>query len=615
MKKLELTKALSLIALIISLFSCAGQKEEIAAFSNVDNPREGKLLSYFGETVIIKFDAAAAWEAEVRCEGDWARIKSVSGNTGAGRGTVKLEVDKNSDGEKRPLKVYLAVKGYPAEILAEFEQAGGSDSNSMGDYLIAEMEKRLTTEYLWAAEYNKIVREKVSYADYLSTNLTKLGDINIEDGGYYRDYSSNAGKRYIYSFIQEVNSTSEASTKAPELLGTFGLGIGPLFASLLDPETQTIGLTVGYVYRGSPAEAAGLRRGDTIFGVNGNQLTNSNYQKYMSELYYSPSGSYTLNYARYIPDDNGKYTLATDRSASVTTAVYGYDPVLYAAVLKNDPADGGEADLPAFNIGYLATESFDLSAQFVIEDQINQFISEGITELVLDLRYNVGGAVAQSRYLASAIVGKAHDEDIFFKATFVDGKCQEHTFGYGYAKEPDGLAHAPELGLKRLFVIVSENTASASELIINGLRGVDFPVTVIGSRTEGKNVGMDVTQINYNGRKFNFAPITFRCTNARNEGDYKDGIEPERANLLNNQNSSYSDDIDNVFPYAFGNWDDFNFNYALLYSFCDITGQTRPDLSTKSSDSSLAPVHRNARKLAVSELNAVPGRFGNLIYR
>lgn len=605
-------KLFSVLSSILLIFSCNKPEAVEQAFSNVDNPREGKLISVYGETIIIKFDAVASWEAAVECDGDWARIKSVSGNTQAGRGTVKVEIDKNGSEESRKLSVSLTVKGYPSALLAEFEQAAGNESNSMSDYLIAEMEKRLSTEYLWAAEYNKLKKDKVSYSEYLQTNLVKLGETNIEDGGYYRDYSANAGKRYIYSFIQEVNAASE--TKAPELLGTYGLGIGPLFASLLDESSQTIGLTLGYVYRGSPAETAGLRRGDTIFRINGNTLTSSNYQKYMSELYYSPNGDYDISFARYEPNGKGGYVLNTSRIVKVSTAVYGYDPILFAAILSNDPSQGGDAELPAFNIGYLATESFDLSAQFVLEDQIKQFVDAGITELILDLRFNVGGAVAQSRYLASAIVGKAHDEDIFFKASFVDGKKEEYTFGYGNSKNPDGLEHAPDLGLKRLFVIVSENTASASELIINGLRGIDFPITIIGSCTEGKNVGMDVSQISWNGRKFNFAPITFRCTNARDEGDYKDGFMPDDANLLNNQNSSYSDDIDNVFPYSFGNWGDFNFNYGLYFCFRDIVGQPRPDLSTKASSSILSPVHKAVRRLASTEMQLCPGRYGNLVY-
>ena len=117
----------------------------------------------------------------------------------------------------------------------------------------------------------------------------------------------------------------------------------------------------------------------------------------------------------------------------------------------------------------MASESFDSSAQEVLEYQIKQFIDEGITELILDRRFNVGGEVQQSRYLASSIVGREYDDQIFFKAKFRDGKIEEWPFRSG-PSESDVLGVAPAMNLKRLWVIMSENTASASELIINALR-------------------------------------------------------------------------------------------------------------------------------------------------
>lgn len=143
----------------------------------------------------------------------------------AGRGIIKIQFQKNVEADARSAKLYVTVQGYKRSLMATFEQPNGKEQDSMGEYLIKKMEERLTTEYLWAEEYSKLEREQVSYDSYLFTNLTKLGSTNIEDGGYYKDNSASAGKRYIYSYIQELN----AVTKGPELLATYGLGIGPLF--------------------------------------------------------------------------------------------------------------------------------------------------------------------------------------------------------------------------------------------------------------------------------------------------------------------------------------------------------------------------------------------------
>lgn len=594
----------------------------MGGISSIDNPRADKQVARYGETVTVTFQADGPWEAEIVLkDGEgWAEIAQVKDNDKAGKGTVRIRFARNEQGTERVAELYVTVSGGSRTLVGTFTQAAGDDTSAMSAYLNQYMHNRLVNEYLWADEYSKLeIDMEVPYDKFLYTHLTKLGDTNIEDGGYYRDYSSSAGERYIYSYISEIATTKTVPTKAGELTSTLGLGIGPLFASVYEEGTNYIGLTVGYVYPGSPAEAAGLRRGDTIYQVGGNRITKSNYQSLMNELFYTKTGSYSLAYARYVANDaEQRYDLVQDNYANITAGTYGYNPILFAAILTNAEVEGDET--APFNIGYMASESFDSSAQEVLEYQIQQFIDAGITELILDLRYNVGGEVQQSRYLSSSIVGRAYDDQIFFKAEFNDGKREEWKFLSG-PSESDKLGKAPAMNLKRLWVIMSENTASASELVIAGLRGVDFPVTLIGSQSEGKNVGMVVTQEVYNGRRFEFAPITYRGLNAKNEYGPKDGFEPDPGNLLNNQNSNYRDDVDNMFPYAFGDWGNFDFNIALYCCFCDIIGLDRPEygavksLSASPMKAQALQMQNDAEALGVTVMTPQIGRFGNVIYR
>lgn len=616
MKKLFLL----IVSAVIALASCS--KDEMGGISSIDNPRAEKQVARYGETVTVTFQADGPWEAEIVLkDGEgWAEIAQVKDNDKAGKGTVRIRFARNEQGTERVAELYVTVSGGSRTLVGTFTQAAGDDTSAMSAYLNQYMHNRLVNEYLWADEYSKLdIDMEVSYDKFLYTHLTKLGDLNIEDGGYYRDYSSSAGERYIYSYISEVATTKTVPTKAGELTSTLGLGIGPLFASVYQEGTNYIGLTVGYVYPGSPAEAAGLRRGDTIYQVGGNRITKSNYQSLMNELFYTKTGSYSIAYARYVANDaEQRYDLVEDNVANITAASYGYNPILFAAILTNSDIEGDET--APFNIGYMASESFDSSAQEVLEYQIQQFIDAGITELILDLRYNVGGEVQQSRYLSSSIVGRAYDDRIFFKAEFNDGKREEWKFLSG-PSESDKLGKAPAMNLKRLWVIMSENTASASELVIAGLRGVDFPVTLIGSQSEGKNVGMVVTQEVYNGRRFEFAPITYRGLNAKDEYGPKDGFEPDPGNLLNNQNSNYRDDVDNMFPYAFGDWGNFDFNIALYCCFCDIVGLDRPEygavksLSVSPMKAQALQMQNDAEALGVTVMTPQIGRFGNVIYR
>ena len=600
---------LSLFALgALTLGSCSDdddsttpieKPDDKSPVTNVNNPLSGKKVSYFGETVTITFQSPAKWTAEVESEENWVSILEKTGSDKAGKGAVMLKFAKNQAGAKRTATLYVTVDGYKKVAVADFEQeSNGNTTSAVSKYLNAEMDKILKEKYLWSTEYAALsnLEMEVPFDEFLFKNLTKLGDVNIEDGGIYRDYSSLRGQRYIYSNISEINAGTRASQQG-------GLGLGPSFASALRETGDEVGLALGYVYAGSPAAEAGMQRGDIIYRVNGTALRTSNYLAYRDELFYSPSSSaYKLDFYRFVPNPNtGKYDMKA-MSATVSAAVYLYNPILYASTFEL--ALEGEKKV----VAYVAMESFDLGAHDQVVEVVNWLAENKPDELILDFRFNVGGAVAQSRYLTSAIAGAANKDKVFAKLKMNDGSKETWTFGEG---SPDGLGQAPDLGLKRVFIIMSENTASAAEMVINGLKGIDFDVRTYGSRSEGKNVGMEVQTLQYGSRYFEFAPITFWVENAKGFSDYADGFEPDY--LLNNQNQSYNDDIDNVFPYSFGNWDELGYNLAFYWVYCHIMGKT-PDFETKTR--SLNEIPFNLYK-PLEQMQIVPkaGRYGNLVYR
>ena len=550
------------------------------------NPATGRDISSYGEVISCVLTTEGnytAWFEFVSGGDDWAEM--TKGNTGAeGRNTVRISFAVNETDEDRSVELMVQVEGNEPKSLAVFKQQknAGTAKLRKNTALNTYMHQRLVEEYLWE-EYGSLeVDLTVEYTEFLNKYLLMLGNVNIEDGGKYRS-GENKGDRFIYSNIQEV----VPATKAYEV---GGLGFGPIFSSRIDAQNDVMGLSIAYVHQGSPAWLAGMKRGDTIYSVNGVVLTSANYKKYMTALYYSPSGTYRFAFVRNA-DMNERY------EAQVTTDVYRYDPVLYSAIF-------GEGE---HRIGYLVLENFDLDAQDFVVDIIQQFKDNAITDLILDLRFNPGGAVAQSRYLASAIAGTAHLDDVFVQVKFRGNKQQTWKFRGG-PNDQDGLGIAPDLGLKRLYVIGSENTASASELIINGLRGIDFPVYLYGSQTEGKNVGMTTTQTTYEGSMYLFSPITFRVANAKGFGDYPDGFKADV--MVNNQNSSYADDIDNTFPYSFGDWADMGFNKALHLAYQDIVGVAAATAAAPRSASTVTPVPLDATGLKQPS----HGRYGNVIY-
>ena len=614
---LMILKSLKTIAFSIAILAClvscgkadpedSGQEDTPAeAVSNIRNSYEDELVSFRGETVSVRFDASVAWTASLvlktAAEDSWA---SVSSSTQSGQAkkncSVRIVIDQNETESERSLELWVKPEGYDDVLVATLVQAasGSSADARINEALNTYMHEVLKEDYLFKDAYNaQEVDLTVNYGEFLETHLLYLGDENIADGGYYRPSQPNAGNRYIYTNLVEIQPLAQMEAKAVQ---TGGLGFGPFLSSSLPDNPSLMGLAASYVRRGSPAEAAGLRRGDIIYKVNGTQLTTSNYRNYMTSLYQNPSGSYVFEFLRFEDNGKGGYALNAYETESVTASAHVYDPVLHASVLS-DPDDASA------RIGYLVYESFDLNSQEFLEETIEEFAAEGITDLILDLRFNAGGAVAQSRWLSGCIAGEANGSKTFTKVVYNDGATENWTFDYGYSNDTDNLGKPVDLGLDRLYVICSYNTASAAELVISSLKGIDFPMKLIGCRTEGKNVGMTVSETTYGGRRFQFSPVTFWVRNAKDWGDYPDGIEPDE--YVNNDNTLTSDDADNVFPYSFSDWGNMDYNIALQWAYCDITGKPRWTDTPGTSDNAASLVPMEVQ-MPVQDVS----RTGNRVY-
>lgn len=599
---------LILASSVILLGACKDDDENDNAQNGISQiaSNQEQEVGAAGQTVQIEFTSAAKWTPTLVYQGEegWASINSVKGNEGAGSGSLKVIVERNTTGKERVVSLQIAVDGYssPATVCTITQKEGGSSVSDTDIYLNKYMDDILKKNYLFKDEYNEMTIdcENTPYTDFLFNHLSTM-KTNIEDGGIYRSYSVNAGKRYIYSYmVRRDGSLSRANTRAMQMNG---LGLGTFFSSYMDNANTKIGLAIGYVYEQSPAAKAGLRRGDVITAINGVTLVRENYQSLMSELYYTTAGTYQIRYARYIRNDEAKrYDLVYDQK-TVTAGTYYNNPLLYTMIIKD------KEENPDYIAAYLVYQSFDLAYEEELKEVIRNLKNEHhITELILDLRHNGGGTVSLSQFLSGSIVGTAHANETYASLEFSYRDPETHKFN------GNGMV---DLGLNRVYIIASEETASASEIVINSLRGIDFPVTVIGATTEGKNVGMEVKTLNYEGKSYEFAPITFRVANAKGDGDYAEGIDPDAGFMMNNQNGNYNDDIDNIFPYAFGDWDNFDFNLPLWYALCNIRGidpTTGKPLSRGGDLERLGRPHINVRGLPSAPLQPQFGRFGALIY-
>ena len=276
-----------------------------------------------------------------------------------------------------------------------------------------------------------------------------------------------------------------------------GTRTGYGYSLAYDDAAQTV-LKVRVVEPKSPVAAAGMVRGDTVVSIDG----------------YTPAQITSGSLASVdTPGVPRSFTLrgvsGTTRSFTVSSANYALTPVLNASVLT---APNGA------KVGYLAYQEFITSSASALGSAFNSFRAAGVTELIVDLRYNGGGSVTTARNLASMMGGSGLDGQIFAGLRF-NAQNSANNFNYAFTSSTSTLPAAPLEGLNRVFLITSGSTASASELVINSLKPFRNVITV-GATTFGKPYGFqprDACGTTYNA-------VNFDGVNALGVGGYTSGL-------------------------------------------------------------------------------------------
>jgi hypothetical protein len=226
------------------------------------------------------------------------------------------------------------------------------------------------------------------------------------------------------------------------------------------------------------------------------------------------------------PDANG---LPRDRfSDAIPTsqprAAAASSPGSYVPLVFNAKTAGGHP------FGYIRFDDHSVGAQDQLISAFRQVRDNGGGDLVLDLRYNSGGYLYIALTAASMVTGPAANGAVFEQLRYNDKRGAEtaqsalrfsSTVQYPEAQSPVGTP-LPQLNLPRVFILTSGRTCSASESIINSLRGIDVQVIRIGTATCGKPYGFHEKD----NCGWAFFPIEFQGTNAKGFGDYTTGFSP-----------------------------------------------------------------------------------------
>lgn len=284
--------------------------------------------------------------------------------------------------------------------------------------------------------------------------------------------------------------------------------------------TENLFAFLQYIVPNTPAAEAGLARGTVFTEINGKKMTLSNIESLLD------SDTFTINIGSI---EGGMLTL-TDETVTLNQTSYTTNPVHLVKTL----------DINGKKVGYIMYNSFTATFDKELNQAFAKLKGEGVEELVLDLRYNGGGSVDSAVDLASMITGQFKGQ-VFMKEQWND------TYQTYFEKEnPERLINRfnttirtgesiNSLNLSKVYVLTTESTASASELIINGLEPY-INVVQIGETTTGKFQASITlydsedftkdTEVNKN-HKYALQPLVLKSANAAGKSDYVDGLEPD----------------------------------------------------------------------------------------
>ncbi|HSV44885.1 MAG TPA: S41 family peptidase [Ramlibacter sp.] len=274
--------------------------------------------------------------------------------------------------------------------------------------------------------------------------------------------------------------------------------------SLVFTDAQRTTLKVRHVESLSPVGLAGLRRGETVLSLDG-----YGPQAIAAGLP-APAGQAGVPRQFVVRDAAGAV-----RSFTAVSAVYPLTPVGAPSVIALETAAGPR------RVGYLAYHDFLDNSAGALGAAFSQFASSGVTDLVLDLRYNGGGSVTMARNLASLIAGRGLEGWPFILLRFNSAQAQSNS-RFDFIATRGVFQTDPLQGLNRVVVIASPSTASASELLVNGMRPYRS-VALVGETTFGKPFGF----VPRDACGTTYLALNFETINSLGEGGYTAGLAPD----------------------------------------------------------------------------------------
>lgn len=324
--------------------------------------------------------------------------------------------------------------------------------------------KGMNVFYLYKDEVPNLANDRFSsnsdYASYLNT-FTTPEDL-FESLIYQRETVDRFSVIYPDYFELEQRFQGISKTNGME----FNLFYQP------NSNTTVFGV-IRLVLPNSPADNMGLKRGDIFYGINGEQLVKNNLSTLLNQE------NYTLNLGFYndkgTPETTDDSIDALNTDVALTKIEYTENPIYKTA--------SEIIDLGSEKVGYLMYNGFVSGSENELNTVFGNFKSNNIQHLVVDLRYNPGGSLSTTTFLASMITGQ-HNGEVFEKLIY-NSDLQNNNTSYNFTDTLNNGTPINSLGLQKVYILTTSSSASASEALINGLSPY-ITVVQIGGETTGK---------------------------------------------------------------------------------------------------------------------------------
>lgn len=389
-----------------------------------------------------------------------------------------------------------------------------ASNSEIGDFIW----KAMNAYYLYQGDIADLADDRFANQSELNTYINTFTNPEALFENLIYNRSSIDKYSWIVSDYEALEASFAGVNKTNGM--AFGFFIDP------NPASNKAYGYVRYVTPNTDAANKGIVRGNIFNTINGTEITYTNNGVTNTIDNNAINSLLQDTYEIGLANFDGTSVTTTGNSVSLTKAELTVNPVHKVTTITNG----------VHKIGYIMYNSFTANFDDELNNAFATLQNENITDLVLDLRYNSGGSVLSAITLSSMITGQFNDQ--VFSTEEWNDKIQPlfsaDDLTNKFRNTTRNGASLNSLNLNRVYILTTGRSASASELVISGLKPY-INVVQIGTTTEGKfqaSVTLydsnNFTKTNVNpGHKYAIQPLVFKSLNSVGFTDYSDGLSPE----------------------------------------------------------------------------------------